>query len=123
MVYGLTLMISLQGLINMAMVLGSFPVTGVPLPFISFGGTSLMTNICSVGLIYGTAVQSIENTEREVRKKRIQAMDGVNPSGSNEWFHSQLAIMEEGGDAAFFYGGNHGNGLERRNAGKPSCLL
>lgn len=28
-VYGLTLMISLQGLINMAMVLGSFPVTGV----------------------------------------------------------------------------------------------
>lgn len=38
-----------------------------------------MTNICSVGLIYGTAVQSIENTEREVRKKRIQAMDGVNP--------------------------------------------
>ena len=78
-VYGLTLMISLQGLINMAMVLGSFPVTGVPLPFISFGGTSLMTNICSVGLIYGTAVQSIENTEREVRKKRIQAMDGVNP--------------------------------------------
>ena len=51
----------------------------LPLPFISFGGTSLMTNICSVGLIYGTAVQSIENTEREVRKKRIQAMDGVNP--------------------------------------------
>lgn len=77
-VYGLTLMISLQGLINMAEGSWIIPCYSVPLPFISLPDIP-DDDICSVGLIYGTAVQSIENTEREVRKKRIQAMDGVNP--------------------------------------------
>ncbi|MBQ5636287.1 MAG: FtsW/RodA/SpoVE family cell cycle protein, partial [Selenomonadales bacterium] len=46
---GLTLLISGQAVSNMLMVMGSLPVIGVPLPFISYGGTSLIINLLCVG--------------------------------------------------------------------------
>lgn len=76
LVYGLTLLISVQGFINIAMVIGCFPVTGIPLPFISFGGTSLLVNIGALGLIWGTATQSLKEYDEMERKKRIAAMEG-----------------------------------------------
>jgi len=48
---GLTTMILFQALLNMGVVSGSLPVTGVPLPFISYGGSSLLLNMISVGLL------------------------------------------------------------------------
>ncbi len=45
---GITFSLCGQGLINMAMVTGIVPVVGVPLPFISYGGSSLILNIISV---------------------------------------------------------------------------
>lgn len=48
---GLTLMIVGQGITNIAMVTGVLPVIGVPLPFISFGGTSLIVNMAAVGIL------------------------------------------------------------------------
>lgn len=76
LVYGLTMLISVQGIINIAMVIGCFPVTGIPLPFISYGGSSLIMNIISVALIYGTTVQSLRETDLEERKRRIAQMEG-----------------------------------------------
>lgn len=76
LVYGLTMLISVQGIVNIAMVIGCFPVTGIPLPFISYGGSSLLMNIISVGLIYGTTVQSLRETDLEERKRRIAQMEG-----------------------------------------------
>lgn len=76
LVYGLTMLISVQGIVNIAMVIGCFPVTGIPLPFISYGGSSLIMNIISVGLIYGTTVQSLRETDLEERKRRISQMEG-----------------------------------------------
>ena len=76
LVYGLTLLISVQGIVNIAMVIGCFPVTGIPLPFISYGGSSLLMNIISVALIYGTTVQSLRETDLEERKRRIAQMEG-----------------------------------------------
>ena len=76
LVYGLTMLISVQGIVNIAMVIGCFPVTGIPLPFISFGGSSLLMNIISVALIYGTTVQSLRETDLEERKRRIAQMEG-----------------------------------------------
>lgn len=80
LVYGLTMMISVQGMVNIAMVIGIFPVTGIPLPFISFGGSSLLTNCSALGLIWGTTVQSLRKVDEEERKKRIAAMEGRNVS-------------------------------------------
>ncbi len=75
-VYGLTMLISLQGILNIAMVIGCFPVTGVPLPFISYGGSSLVTNLIALGLIWGTTVQSLMQTDLAERRRRINAMEG-----------------------------------------------
>lgn len=76
LVCGLTMLISVQGIVNIAMVIGCFPVTGIPLPFISYGGSSLIMNIISVALIYGTTVQSLRETDLEERKRRIAQMEG-----------------------------------------------
>ncbi|MCL5289579.1 MAG: stage V sporulation protein E [Bacillota bacterium] len=48
---GITSGISLQALINMGVVTGSMPVTGVPLPFISYGGTSLLFTLIGIGIV------------------------------------------------------------------------
>ena len=50
-VVGCVSMIAFQILVNMGMTMGIMPVTGIPLPFVSYGGTSLLTNYVAVGLI------------------------------------------------------------------------
>ncbi len=43
--------------INTGMVLGLFPVVGIPLPFISYGGSSMITTMATIGLIQGVAMR------------------------------------------------------------------
>ena len=48
---GITTMIGLQAIINIAVVTSSMPNTGMPLPFFSYGGTALLILMCSVGIL------------------------------------------------------------------------
>jgi cell division protein FtsW len=48
---GCAAMITIQAFVNIGVVSSSWPVTGVPLPFISFGGSSLVVNLIAVALI------------------------------------------------------------------------
>ena len=48
---GITLMVSLQAVINMAVVLGLLPTKGLTLPLVSYGGTSLVANLVGVGIL------------------------------------------------------------------------
>lgn len=48
---GLTLMIVVQAFINIGVVSGSLPTTGIPLPFISYGGSSLFSNMMAAGVL------------------------------------------------------------------------
>jgi rod shape determining protein RodA len=52
---GLTIMLSVQALTNLCMTVGLAPITGVTLPFVSAGGSSLIVNLISVGLLISVA--------------------------------------------------------------------
>lgn len=52
---GLTSMIALQVIINVGVVTSSMPTTGITLPLISFGGTSLIITLASIGIILNTS--------------------------------------------------------------------
>ncbi|MGE3956816.1 MAG: putative lipid II flippase FtsW [Vicinamibacterales bacterium] len=48
---GLTAMISVQALVNISVVLGMLPTKGIPLPFVSAGGSSLIINLLGMGVL------------------------------------------------------------------------
>lgn len=50
---GVTVMISVYALLNIGVVTGMLPTTGLPLPFISYGGSSLLWNLAGVGILVG----------------------------------------------------------------------
>ncbi len=52
---GITTWICLEAAINIASVVGGWAVTGIPLPFFSYGGTALITELAAVGLLYNVA--------------------------------------------------------------------
>lgn len=49
--FGLTAVIGIQAMINIGVAVGAMPVTGITLPFISYGGTSLFFMLCTVGFL------------------------------------------------------------------------
>jgi cell division protein FtsW len=53
---GLTTLVCGQAVVNLAAVLGIAPLTGIPLPFISYGGTNLLLTLASVGVLLNIAV-------------------------------------------------------------------
>ncbi len=62
---GLTLIISLQAAINMGVVTGILPTKGLSLPFLSYGGSNLLTNLLAVGILL--------NISRQVRQPAAAA--------------------------------------------------
>jgi cell division protein FtsW len=53
---GLTALVCGQAAVNLAAVLGIAPLTGIPLPFVSYGGSSLVVLLVSVGILLNIAV-------------------------------------------------------------------
>jgi len=72
---GLTSLILCQALLNVYAVLGLAPLTGVPLPFISSGSTSLIVLLCSMGLLLNVAGGG---------SAHLSAIDGRRKSTENE---------------------------------------
>ncbi|HCC69135.1 MAG TPA: putative lipid II flippase FtsW [Nitrospiraceae bacterium] len=58
---GLTLMIGIQTLINFAVSTGLIPTKGLPLPFISYGGSSLLVNMTAIGILINISRNSVHN--------------------------------------------------------------
>jgi len=55
---GVTVWIVAQAVINIGAVIGVLPITGVPLPFVSFGGSSLVITMAAVGVLLNIARRS-----------------------------------------------------------------
>jgi cell division protein FtsW len=57
-------MITLYGFVNAAVATGLFPVTGLPMPFVSYGGSSMLFTGVMVGLLLNISKHSRENEKR-----------------------------------------------------------
>lgn len=72
--FGLTLVLALPMLLNMAVVSGTVPSKGVPMPFFSYGGTSLLSSLICVGILLNysrntaTAAAPAPRSGREARR-------------------------------------------------------
>jgi rod shape determining protein RodA len=55
---GVVVIISFQVLVNLLMTVGFMPVTGIPLPFMSYGGSNLLTMMACVGLLLSIGKRS-----------------------------------------------------------------
>jgi len=65
---GITIWIAFQAFVNMGAVTAAMPITGVPLPLVSFGGTSLLITLAALGILNNIAAQ--EKKPRAGAKKR-----------------------------------------------------
>ncbi len=60
-IFMVSLMIAFQLLVNVAMVIGLFPIVGIPLPLLSYGGSSLLVNFLGVGLVLNIKMRRFAN--------------------------------------------------------------
>ena len=58
---GITFWLGLQAMLNIAANVALVPLTGIPLPFISYGGSSLLVTLIGVGILLNISKQTIEN--------------------------------------------------------------
>ncbi|MFA5353718.1 MAG: putative lipid II flippase FtsW [Thermodesulfovibrionales bacterium] len=93
--FGISLMIALQAVINFAVVTGMVPTKGLPLPFISYGGSSLMVSMTAVGLLLNASKNSTGLISPDWRSEGIHpappqagretAPRGMTPAASSRW--------------------------------------
>ena len=74
---GIATWITLEALINIASVVGGWAVTGIPLPFFSYGGTALITELSAVGLLYNIAHDQSYSGELAIREGSVAATRDV----------------------------------------------
>ena len=55
---GITVMLLFQIFVNVGMTMGVAPITGIPLPFVSVGGSSMIANLIAIGILLSISVRS-----------------------------------------------------------------
>ena len=70
---GITSSITMYGLINAGVSLGILPTTGLPMPFVSYGGTSMIVSCIAIGVLLNISSQT------DLHPRLVQAPEGVRP--------------------------------------------
>ncbi|MBN2207273.1 MAG: rod shape-determining protein RodA [Candidatus Aminicenantes bacterium] len=60
-VFMVVCLIAFQFLVNILMIIGALPIAGIPLPFLSYGGSSLLANVLAVGLVLNVKMRRFAN--------------------------------------------------------------
>jgi len=68
---GIATWITVEALINISSVVGWWAVTGIPLPFFSYGGTALISELAAVGLLYNIAHDTSRSGDVTIREYRL----------------------------------------------------
>jgi rod shape determining protein RodA len=63
--YGVVILIFWQAVINLLMILGFLPVVGIPLPLVSYGGSSLLTTMLGLGILMNVRMRRFQNLQSE----------------------------------------------------------
>ena len=87
---GFTSWVIIQALLNIAVMTGAIPSTGVPLPFISFGGSSLMVVMIGVGLM--VSVQRVATRRKSTAERRSEIA-----SFDRSWRNRRTRLSRAGG--------------------------
>ncbi len=81
---GVTTMIALQAAINLAQVMGLFPITGVPLPLVSAGGTNLVVCLTGVGILINISRQGANARSARTGPRTSRGDRGGRDGGSRQ---------------------------------------
>jgi len=115
LVAGLTSLVLVQATINLFAVMGLAPLTGVPLPFVSYGNSSLMATLFAVGLILnvarGGSARAARATTTGAGKLRV-VQGGRTPASQRS--RSSGARKAKGGRS----GGGNGGARRTRDGGR-----
>ncbi len=109
---GLTVMIVFQAFLNIACVMGVAPITGKPLPFISSGGSSLISSLMLVGILLSVSFDSSDEGEYRQRRDNLRVVSSAQGPYDGE-------PLRGGGQRG--HGGYDGNGCSggRRQGPNP----
>lgn len=107
----LTAMIMVQATINLFAVLGLAPLTGVTLPFVSYGNSSLIVTLAAVGLLLNIAGGGTAEAATRPRTGGLRVIDGGRRTASR---HRSGGSRAAGGDRRRRHGGARGAGTGRR---------
>ncbi len=76
---GITTMVSMYAVLNIGVVTGVLPTTGLPLPFISYGGSSLVWNLGGVGILLGVARAGRQQPTASWEAPKVEANQAKRP--------------------------------------------
>ena len=71
--FGIVVWLIGQMIINVGMVLALMPVVGIPLPLVSYGGSSLLPTLAAIGLLIGFARREPEAARALAQRRRLRS--------------------------------------------------
>ena len=91
---GVTVWIGFQAVVNIASVIGLWPVTGIPLPFFSYGGTALIMQLAAAGLLHNVA--NDPSRSGAVSLAHVAVSTHAEPSVRHRGTHRRIATPVDG---------------------------
>jgi cell division protein FtsW len=77
---GVTLTVTLYALVNAGVTLGLLPTTGLPMPFLSYGGTSMIFTAIAVGVLLNISTQTDLHPRLSPSQEGVRPMEPVRPA-------------------------------------------